>query len=89
MTLAEFKESAEKIAAQYGLDKHAVTVIAGYYGHYASSNIYYTAQVWDREKSKHINSELQKNPDTALEAFKDNLEHYFKQYDQTVKDIQL
>ena len=89
MTLIEFKEKAEQIASIHNLNRNAVTVIAGYYGHHSSSNIYYTAQVWHQEKSKLINSDLQKNPEAALESFKDNLDKHFKQYDQTIKDINL
>jgi hypothetical protein len=89
MTLVEFKERAEEIAAEYGLTKHFVTVMAGYYGNHMSSNISYTAQVWCQEKRRHITSELNNNPETTLLRFKHELERQFKKYDETIKDIEI
>jgi hypothetical protein len=89
MTLTQFRDEATILALPYGLNQNAITTIAGIYGHHSSSCMYYSIKAWDNKKLCHIESDLYKNPESALQGFKDELDKHFKQYDTTETDIVL
>lgn len=89
MTLTQFRDEALILALPYGLNQNAITTIGGIYGHHSSSSLYYSIRAWDKKKLCHIVSDLHKNPESALQGFKDELEKHFKQYDTTETDIEL
>lgn len=89
MTLTQFRDEAILLALPYGLNQNSITTLAGIYGHITTSSLYYSIKVWDNNKLTHIHSALSKNPESALQSFKDELEKHFKQYDTTETDIEL
>lgn len=89
MTLKEFNKQAIEIASEYGISEFSVTTIAGIYGSHNDRSTWYIVKGWDSKRLIHIESHLQRNPESALENFKDELYKHFKSYDQTTRDIEL
>lgn len=88
MTLQDFKEKAEEIILEYGIDKDCVTVIAMYSGLHTTSQINYSIQVWISKESKHIRAS-QNNVISCLSEFEDNMKSHFLKYDKSTQDINI
>ena len=55
----------------------------------SSNGIKHICSLWDCNKKRHIESGLQNNPVSAIQAFKDALDFQNKKYSQTSEDIEL
>jgi hypothetical protein len=88
MTLQYFKEKAEEIVSEYGIDKNYVTVIAMYSGLHTSSQIGYSIQVWISKESKHVRA-CQNNVISCLSEFENNMKSHFLKYDKITQDINI
>ncbi len=84
MTILEFYNKAVDISKLFGYDYSPTVCALGYEG-----SACYSVRQFDHKKSKSIESETQKSPEAALEAFHNNLNHFHKQYSQEQRDIEI
>lgn len=85
MTTTEFYNFAVIAAKKRGYKNPNITV----HTICTSNGIKHICKLWDNVKRKHIDSALQNNPVSALQAFKDAMDSENKTYDQTPGDVEL
>jgi hypothetical protein len=85
MTTQEFYKFAVLVAKERGYENPDVFV----HTLCSSSGIKHVCKLWDSNKKKHIQSELQNNPVSALQSFKDAIDFENKTYSQMSEGIEL
>lgn len=85
MTITDFYNLAVSAAKERGYENPDVTVHALYSKH----GLYFTSKLWDKNNNRSIESNLQHNPEAALQALKDAIDFHNKYYDKNTGDLEL
>ena len=83
MSTEEFYNFAVLAAKDRGYDNPRITV----HTICDSRGINHICKLWDSGKNKHIDSTLQSNPVSAIQAFKDAIEYENKTYSQISEGV--
>lgn len=87
MTANDFYNFAVIAAKQRGYENPSVTIVVICTS--PQDGLNYVCKLWDRKKSKHIESKFHKNPLAALQSFKDAIDFENKTYSDISEDIEL
>lgn len=85
MTTAEFYNLAVLAAKERGYENPNITV----HSLCDANGIKHICKLWDSSKKKHIDSTLQNNPVSAIQAFKDAIDFENKTYSKMSEDVEL
>lgn len=85
MNLDEFYYRAVGIAKKYNRSEQHVNVHASH----SHSGKWYSCNVFDLGSRKSIEASGFKNPEAALQAFDDNINHFLQEYSKDAETIDL